>query len=56
MSDPGTRLNFGWCPDCGRVRYETQAKTRRATCTRHRGNRMHAYQCGDYWRLGHITL
>lgn len=55
MSDPDTRLNLGRCADCGKVRYETRAKARRAARTRHRGNRMRAYPCGAYWHLGHIT-
>ncbi|GAA4189982.1 hypothetical protein GCM10022252_27530 [Streptosporangium oxazolinicum] len=56
MSDPSARLNLGRCPDCGRVRYETRAKARRAARrTLHRGTHMRPYACGGYWHLGHIA-
>ena len=44
--------DYGICGDCGKVRYACRKDARRIA--RSKGwHGMNAYQCGDYWHLGH---
>lgn len=55
MTDRDSRLNLGHCPDCGKTRYATRRRARRAAKVFHPGNAMRAYQCGDFWHIGHLN-
>jgi hypothetical protein len=51
---PGTVLDLGACPGCGKHRYLTRRDAKRAI-TQARDRRIYltrAYRCGDYW---HVT-
>lgn len=43
------------CPTCGKVRYLTRDAAKKvARRFRHRKGRLNAYQCGNFWHLGHL--
>lgn len=45
----------GRCPEDGKVRYLTRSEAKRAARRiKGRDGRLNAYQCGDFWHLGHL--
>jgi hypothetical protein len=46
-----SRLDFGTCPDCGKLRFTTRATARKAgRQAQRRGVHItRVYRCGDYW-------
>lgn len=49
----GQATTVGGCPTCGKLRYPTRSEARKAG--RQAGHRrVNAYQCGQWWHLGHL--
>lgn len=44
---------MGICPECGKVRYLYRNHAKRVARLLYPGDHLSAYQCGDYWHLGH---
>lgn len=43
----------GRCSDCGKTRWGSRADAKKFAKRHHPGDRIRAYQCGDFWHLGH---
>lgn len=55
MRDLGEILNLGRCQTCGKSKYETRAKARRAAKRFHPGEALRPYECGSFWHIGHLS-
>lgn len=47
--------HFGYCKQCGRVRYGTKRTAKVAARQMHPGQNLRAFKCGDYWHYGPHT-
>lgn len=54
-ADRGAHIaDAGTCPTCGKLRWLTRADAKRVSRRiKGRKGRLHAYQCGEYWHVGH---
>ena len=50
---PPERRYVGTCPDCRKYQFETRRAARRAARSLYPGDVMRAYQCGQWWHIGH---
>ncbi|MEQ4726256.1 hypothetical protein [Nonomuraea sp. B19D2] len=44
--------HFGYCKECGRVRYASKRMAKVAARQIHPGQNLRAFKCGDYWHYG----
>jgi hypothetical protein len=47
--------HFGYCKECGRVRYSTKQMAKVAARQIHPGQNLRAFKCGNYWHYGPHT-
>ncbi|PRX66147.1 hypothetical protein B0I32_106283 [Nonomuraea fuscirosea] len=47
--------HFGYCKECGRVRYATKKRAKAAARQLHPGRNMRAFPCDTYWHFGPHT-
>lgn len=48
--------HFGYCKECGRIRYASKRMAKVAARQMHPGQRLRAFACGDYWHYGPLTV
>ncbi|QFY09606.1 hypothetical protein GBF35_25760 [Nonomuraea phyllanthi] len=48
--------HFGYCKECGRVRYASKRMAKVAARQIHPGKNLRAFPCGDYWHYGPLTV
>lgn len=44
----------GACPACGKLMFDSRKVAKAAARRAHPGERLNAYQCGDWWHYGHL--
>lgn len=49
------RMSVGICPRCGKQQYATKKAAKFVMRTRHPGDQMYIYKCGDFFHLAHKT-
>lgn len=49
----GTRHAGHYCTTCGKVCYLSRKAAKKVLKKKFHGEKMIAYQCGEYWHLGH---
>ncbi|MEV0149718.1 MULTISPECIES: hypothetical protein [unclassified Nonomuraea] len=48
--------HFGYCRECGRVRYASKRVAKVAVRQLHPGQNLRVFKCGDYWHYGPHTV
>lgn len=48
-----TQPHLGACAECGKQRYRSRTAARKAARRLYPGEALRAYQCGEYWHIGH---
>lgn len=45
----------GVCPDCGKKRWGSRKAAKDFAKQQYPYDKLSAYQCGDWWHIGHLT-